>query len=177
MMPPPQQPVLLSPLVDADVQTLFAWINDRETVLRNASFAPVHFADQVAWFNAVRREKNMVIFGIRTAEDRRLVGSCQLHSIHPVHRSAELQIRIGEIGDRRKGFGRGALRLLLRHGFRDQNLHRIQLHAFADNIPAIRLYAGAGFREEGRLRQAAFIDGQYKDILVMGLLRAEFVDR
>jgi len=173
-MVPHDKTVYLSPVLDADINTLFAWINDRETVLFNAPYSSVHYRNHTEWFDAIRRRADLAFFGIRTAADDRLVGSCQLHSIHPVHRSAELQIRIGEEADRGRGYGKEALGMLLRHGFFDRNLHRIQLHVFADNVAAVRLYSSAGFREEGRLRDAAFIDGSFKAALIMGLLRPEF---
>jgi RimJ/RimL family protein N-acetyltransferase len=175
-MAPRDKTVYLSPVLNTDIDTLFAWINDRETVLFNAPYSPVHYKNHSEWFDAISRRADLAFFGIRTTADDRLVGSCQLHSIHPVHRSAELQIRIGTLRDRGKGYGRDALWLLLRHGFIDRNLHRIQLHVFAGNVAAIRLYSGGGFREEGRLRDAAFIDGGYQDVLLMGLLGTEFAD-
>ncbi len=168
-----QRKVYLGPLLDPDVHKLFAWINDRETVLLNAPFALVHFKTHTEWFDAVRQRADTAIFAIRAIDGDRLVGSCQLHSIHPVHRSAELQIRIGDAKDRGKGYGREALKSLLHHGFADRNLNRIQLHVFSDNLAAIRLYTRAGFQEEGRLRQAAFIDGTFKDVVVMSLVRSE----
>jgi RimJ/RimL family protein N-acetyltransferase len=63
---------------------------------------------------------------------------------------------------------------LLRFGFADRNLNRIALHVIAGNAPAVRLYQAVGFREEGRLRQAAFVDGEFKDVLLYSLLRSEF---
>jgi RimJ/RimL family protein N-acetyltransferase len=115
-----------------------------------------------------------VLFAIRSIPDDRLVGTCQLHSLHTIYRSAELQIRIGERDNQGKGYGSEAVYLLLRHGFEDRNLHRIGLHVFDDNLAAIRIYTKAGFKEEGRLREAAFINGRLKDILLFGLLRSEF---
>jgi RimJ/RimL family protein N-acetyltransferase len=36
------------------------------------------------------------------------------------------------------------------------------------------LYAKFQFREEGRQREAVFIDGRYEDVVLMGLLRSEY---
>ena len=166
--------VRLCAVQEADLPLLFEWINDRDTALLNSAYAPVHFANHVDWFNAARRRSDVVLFAIRALADDRLVGTCQLHSIHPVYCSAELQIRIGSPGDRGKGYGSDAVYQLLRHGFDDRNLHRIGLHVFSDNQPAIRLYTKAGFKDEGRLREAAFIDGRFKDVLLFGLLRKDF---
>jgi RimJ/RimL family protein N-acetyltransferase len=116
----------------------------------------------------------MVLFAIRVGGH--LVGTCQLHGIQPIHRTAELQIRIGRASDRGKGYGTKAVSQLVRFGFLDRNLNRIALHVFADNTAAVRLYTKIGFKEEGRLRQAVFIDGHFKDVLIFSLLRSEFAD-
>ncbi|MBW3671884.1 MAG: GNAT family N-acetyltransferase, partial [Acidobacteria bacterium] len=88
-------------------------------------------------------------------------------------RSAELQIRIGPPERRRQGLGTEALELLLGHAFDDLNLHRVQLHALATNTSAIAAYEKLGFVVEGSLRRAAYVDGAYVDIVVMGLLADE----
>jgi RimJ/RimL family protein N-acetyltransferase len=166
-------PILLAPLRNEDQAALFSWINDRALRLMNAPYRPVHAEEHRAWFEALPRRSELAIFGIRLAETDRLIGSCQLHGIHAVHRSAELQIRIGEAGERGKGYGVEAIRLLLDFAFKDLNLHRVYLHVFADNSAAIRCYQKAGFVREGLLRQAAHIDGRYVDIAVMAILRGE----
>ena len=66
-----------------------------------------------------------------------------------------------------------AVRLLLDFGFGELNLHRISLHVFEDNERARSVYRKAGFIEEGLLREAAFIDGRYRSVRVMGLLASE----
>ncbi|HJZ73768.1 MAG TPA: GNAT family protein [Vicinamibacterales bacterium] len=165
--------VALAPLVDADLPRLFAWINDREEVLTNAAYRPVSETDHRAWFESIRQRSDVVIFGIRTLVTDALVGSCQLHSMHPVHRIAELQIRLGEKDARGKGWGSEAVRLLLDFAFRDLNLERVFVQVFATNVAAIRVYEKTGFSREGVLRKAAHIDGERVDVVMMGILREE----
>jgi RimJ/RimL family protein N-acetyltransferase len=169
-----QQPeIKLSPLIADDAPALFAWINDRDQVLFNAPYKPVSEPQHAEWLAAVVSRRDAVIFAIRTVSGNTLIGTCQLHSINPVHRSAELQIRIGAEEARGKGYGKNAVRLLLRFAFVDLNLHRVMVHVFADNDRAIRLYESTGFRREGTLRDAAFINGRYVDVIVMGILETE----
>ena len=163
--------IMLAPLRDEDSRTLFGWINDREDVLLSAPYKPVHAADHAQWFEAIRGRDDVVIFAIRTLDDDRLIGSCQLHSIDHRSRSAELQIRLGEPDARGQGLGSEALGLLMRHGFDDLNLHRIWLRVFATNERAIGAYEKAGFDVEGRLRDGAYVDGNYADVVVMARLR------
>ncbi|HET6892086.1 MAG TPA: GNAT family protein [Pyrinomonadaceae bacterium] len=162
--------VRLGPVVESDLPVLFQWINDRDLVLSSAPYKAVDFADHEAWFKDIRSRGDVVVFAIRLKDSDRLVGTCQLHSVHRIHRSAQLQIRLGDAQYRGKGFGSQAIRLLVRHGFRDLGLHRIYLHVLQNNLAAIRTYQKAGFQTEGCLRKAAFIDGQFLDVIVMGLL-------
>jgi RimJ/RimL family protein N-acetyltransferase len=169
--------VALTALTADDLPVLFRWINDRELVVRNAPYKLVTEEQHRAWFDAVQRRQDVKIFAIRLLDSGKLIGSCQLHSIHDVHRSAELQMRLGESEERNHGYGTETLQLLLRYAFQDLGLHRVSLHVFSTNEAAIRLYEKAGFVREGTLRRAACIEGQCLDVIVMGLLREEYAGR
>lgn len=167
--------VALTPLTKTDSPLLWQWINDRELVLFNSSYQPVSEPEHEAWFEAIRNRSDVFIFGIRLWETDRLIGSCQLHSINSVSRSAELQIRLGNTDEHGKGYGTEAVKLLLQFAFSDLNLHRVYLHVFATNTRAIKVYEKSGFVREGTLRQADYVDNQFVDVLVMGILREENV--
>ena len=166
--------VYLSPLAEKDSEVLFEWINDRELVLSSAPFRPVHEINHLEWFGKIRNQSDVVIFGIRRGDDDCLVGTCQLHSISAIHRSAELQIRIGRKDVQGRGFGTEACALLLRYAFQDLNLNRVFLHIFATNERAIRLYTRNGFKVEGALRNSVFVDGRWLDVVIMAILRSEY---
>jgi UDP-4-amino-4,6-dideoxy-N-acetyl-beta-L-altrosamine N-acetyltransferase len=161
--------VTLSSIRVDDSETLFQWINDPETVRHNAPYRPVHWVNHEEWVRSLGKATNKVVFAIRA--DARLVGVVQLIDIDPVHRSAELTIRIGEEENRDAGFGTSALKQVVDFAWRDLNLHRVWLRVFANNPRAIRAYEKAGFVREGVLREAAHIDGHYMDIVAMGILR------
>lgn len=174
MTPAPPRRIALSPITMADAPTLFRWINDRRLVLFNSAFQPIHEPTHRAWLAGLASRTDLVAFAVRSHPGRRLLGVCQLTGISAVHRRAELQIRMGDDRTRGRGLGLQAVRLLLEFAFRDLNLHRVSLEVFADNRRAITTYERAGFRHEGTLRQAAFLDGRFVDVQVMGILRDEF---
>jgi RimJ/RimL family protein N-acetyltransferase len=167
--------VVLTSIMEADLPVMLDWINDRDQVLLNAPYKPISERQHREWFEAVQRRSDMTLFGVRLSEKGELIGTCQLHSINPVHRNAELQIRLGKTSQRGKGYGAEAVRLLLEFGFKDLNLHRIYLHVFSTNLAAIRVYEKSGFAREGLLRKAAFINNEYVDVAVMGILLEEYV--
>jgi RimJ/RimL family protein N-acetyltransferase len=82
---------------------LFDWINDREQILFNAAYRPIGEMNHRAWFESVQDRPDIVIFGIHLISRDQLIGSCQLRGIDPVHRGAELQIRVGEVDERGRG--------------------------------------------------------------------------
>ena len=166
--------VKLTPLLSADSNILFKWINDPELVHYNASYLPIDDISHKEWFELVRKNNSVRIFAIRKTDDDHLVGTCQLHSINLVHRMAELQIRIGENSEQQKGFGTDAVKLLLQFGFKELGLNRIYLHVFQDNKRAVNVYEKAGMKIEGKLREAAFINGSFKNILILSILKNDF---
>jgi methionyl-tRNA formyltransferase/L-amino acid N-acyltransferase YncA len=168
------QYIALTPLAVDDLPTMLAWINERDQVLFNAPYKPVLENQHKEWFEAIQRRNDVAIFGIRLRKTNALIGTCQLHSINYVHRTAELQIRSGNVAQRGHGYNKEATHLLLDFAFKDLNLRRVYLHVFSSNITAIRTYEKAGFIEEGVLRKAAHIDGQYVDVNIMGILREDY---
>jgi RimJ/RimL family protein N-acetyltransferase len=72
------------------------------------------------------------------------------------------------------GYGTEAMKLVLAHGFDDMQLHRIELRVLARNKRAIRAYEKCGFVYEGTKREAALIDGEWFDDLMMAVLADEF---
>lgn len=171
---PELKSVTLGPLTAADSDVMFRWINDRATVESNSAYRPAHRSAHDAWFKSVQARCDLVIFAIRESASERLVGTCQLFDIQPVHRHAELQIRIGNEDDRGKGYGGTALRELTAFGFGSLNLHRIMLRVFGSNERAIASYVKAGFVTEGRQREAVWISSRWEDVVTMGLLRRDW---
>ena len=171
---PPSAGIVLAPLRAEDSDLLYQWINDRQQVIYNAPYRPVSRADHDQWFESIRHRDDVAIFGIRQADSDRLIGTCQLRNIDPLHRTAELQIRIGDVSQRERGFGTAAIEQLLNYGFRQSNLHRISLEVFEDNERARKAYLKTGFREEGLLREAVLIEGEYKSVQLMGILKNEY---
>lgn len=106
--------------------------------------------------------------------DGLFIGQCALFNINAVARTCELGITIGDSAYWGRGYGRESVMLLLDYGFRHHNLHKVWLHVHASNVRAVRSYQACGFVAEGRLREHVWCDGQYDDVLVMGILRTEW---
>ena len=106
--------------------------------------------------------------------DGEAVGLVVLRPDRPEARSVELSLLIGDPARWGQGLRTDALRTALDACFGGWNLHRVWLRSEASNARFHRLYARCGFAREGTLRQAAFLDGRYEDVLVFGLLAEEW---
>mgnify|MGYP004705775439 CR=1 FL=1 len=68
-----------------------------------------------------------------------------------------------------KGVGSALIEFALRYSFHWLGAVKVELEVFTDNQPAIGLYKKYGFREEGVRTKSALRNGQYVDVLMMGL--------
>jgi RimJ/RimL family protein N-acetyltransferase len=134
---------------------------------------PQSVAGTRQWWETTRSAPDTQQFTIEIPGE--LVGVCGLEGIEPRSRWARLGIWIGRpYWDR--GYGTDAVRTLCRFGFREMNLQRIELLVHESNPRGRRAYEKVGFKEEGRLRRAHFVDGRYIDVISMGLLAEELIE-
>ena len=93
-----------------------------------------------------------------------------------IRRRHAAEIGIG-VHDDWHGSGIGTLLMGAIIDFADNwlNLLRLELHVYADNEGARRLYERFGFHEEGRLRAYGFRDGEYSDAIAMARVREEWL--
>ena len=69
---------------------------------------------------------------------------------------------------------REALSALLRFGFEQMHLNRIEASVGSDNIASIALLHSLGFQHEGIQREQYFEEGAFHDLALFGLLRGEW---
>lgn len=170
--------IVLTPVTPADSDQLFVWINDRELVRLHGPFRTISKTEHRAWMDQAVADNGRAIMAIREGPER-LVGLIQLTNSHDVNRSIELRIRIGDPSDRGRGLGRQAVEMACQHAFKVLGMERVVLYVFEDNRQAIAAYEATGFLSEGLMRRAAFIEGEWKNVQVMGRLRgadAEFTE-
>jgi RimJ/RimL family protein N-acetyltransferase len=107
-------------------------------------------------------------------EGDRVIGWADLRrEPRPAHRHRAV-LGMGVHQDyRNRGVGRQLLETLIAAARQVPDLVRIDLTVYAGNDPAVKLYRRCGFQEEGRLKKGRYLDGQFDDILQMGLLLGE----
>lgn len=109
-----------------------------------------------------------------TLRDEALAGEAPLCGIHHHNRSAH------PAGSLRASFrGQGAtvavFRALCGYRLRIRELHRLQVQTLADNASMISAATTVGFVTQGTLRRAAWVEGAFADLVVLGRLAADRV--
>jgi RimJ/RimL family protein N-acetyltransferase len=64
--------------------------------------------------------------------------------------------------------------VLCRYGFAIRGLHRLQAETLAGNDAMIQAASRAGFAREGNLRGSAWVNGNFADVVILGLLATEW---
>jgi RimJ/RimL family protein N-acetyltransferase len=165
--------VCLGPVLNGDAPALFNWVDSPDIALTNGSYRPADEAKFIVWLTGFGSDPTRVFFAIRRQGDLRLLGYVQITNIHPILRSAEIGIAIGNAEDRGQGFGLEAVRMAVDYCWRDLNLQRVSLSVLSNNPGARHVYGKAGFKVEGTLRYGAYANGQFHDLTLMAILRAD----
>lgn len=170
--------VRLRPVAEADDPDLLAVFGDRSH-LRFWSHAPL--ADLTAareyregiWAGTAGR--SFFQWAVTEADDR-LVGTTTLGSWDRDNRHAEIGFIVRpEVQGR--GVATDAVRTVLRFGFDEMGLHRVEADVDPENAGSIRLLERLGFQQEGLFRERWFTWFEaWKDSAMFGLLERDFVD-
>lgn len=169
--------ISLGPFRLEDCETLFRWANDPEMVRWTRPYRPISWYEHEAWFRGLNQRPETRTVGIMRTDKSSvvsdqssvltLIGMAQLMHIDPVHRHAEVSIKLAQEA-RGQGAGSKALVLLIELACQHLNLQRLYTHVWAKNERAIRAYEKAGFAREGLLRRHVYIAGERLDVVVMG---------
>lgn len=74
------------------------------------------------------------------------------------------------------GYATEAVELAVEYAFDERRCHRLDAGAHATNDASRALLEKLGFEEEGRRREHVFLDGEYVDTVLYGLLADEWRD-
>jgi RimJ/RimL family protein N-acetyltransferase len=168
--------IRLRALTISDIDKTLNWHNQEEiSELYSGHPFPVNIEMERKWYEKILTSNFPVtVFGIEEIEKNCLIGITVLKDINLINRSAEFAVYIGDKEYRGKGLSKEASFLTLTFAFNNLGLNRIFLKVLEENEVAIKLYRSVGFIEEGKLRKSVFKNNQFKNEIVMGILKEEF---
>ena len=102
-----------------------------------------------------------------------LAGAALLWAIDSHNRSAHLGLSLRP-SFRGRGLGTDVVLALCEYGFTVRGLHRLQVDTLASNAAMISAAVRAGFTQEGTLRGADWVNGEFVDEVILGLLTSDW---
>lgn len=72
------------------------------------------------------------------------------------------------------GVGTAATQLIVKYAFETLNRHKLRGGYIEGNEASRRIQEKAGLQEEGRERHYKYVDGEWKDVIWMGILESEY---
>jgi RimJ/RimL family protein N-acetyltransferase len=159
--------------VESDVAILHAELYDDVMTRSRADtrpWRPVSPTSDAAPFRVSEPGEDWADFSVvELAGPGELAGSAILWGIDQHNRSAHVGISLRP-AFRGRGLGTDTLRVLCGYAFRTRGLHRLSLETLSDNLAMIAAAESAGFQREGVFREAAWVEGDFLDEVVFGLL-------
>jgi len=173
----PGERIYFKAIEQSDESFLRGWLSDPRNWATLGRVLPIGQAREREWIDGLYKEGGDVVFLIVHRQSDRPIGSTGLHRVHAINRTAVLGLLIGDVEYQGQGYGTEACRLLLKYGFEELNLNRIELGVLATNRAGVRAYEKAGLLREGCFRQACFRNGRYVDELRYAVLREDWAMR
>ncbi len=153
---------------------IYRWVNQEELRYWTGTLYPVSEYEHEDWIKRQVTCSDKKLFLICDIKTGKAIGTIGLKNLDYINRNAELFVSIGEdeyiSGKKDGGYGTDAVRTFVNYCFSHLNFHKIYLHVFESNKRAIRCYEKAGFVKEGKLLDHHFQEGQYENVIVMGII-------
>jgi RimJ/RimL family protein N-acetyltransferase len=167
--------IYLRALTKQDVQGNYsAWLNDPEITFYNSHGRFPMTADKLLnYISAVRSSNNDLVLAIIDKVTLMHIGNISLQNINWIDSNAEIAFLLGDKSYWGKGVMFEAGLLLINHGFKLLNLHRIYCGTSSENLGMQKLAEKLGMKKEGTRKDAIFKNGKYIDILEYGILSHE----
>lgn len=169
--------VILREYRKSDLDNLLKIMNEEEykkNVVTRIPY-PITYNDVQEDFNKISGHKDYYDFAIESINEGKYIGECGIKSVDWKNRRTEIYIFLGKdyVGN---GYGTDATKVLLDFIFNEMNLNKVKLTVLSINTRAIKSYKKCGFRIEGTLKSELFKEGSYQDLIIMGILKDDYLD-
>ncbi len=164
--------LLLRRMTMADAQDIFAYSRDPEVSRHVLWDAHRSIHDSRAYLRYIQRQyrnNEPSSWGIELKETGHLVGTIGFMWWNQENRSAEVGYSLSRVQWNR-GLMTEALREVIRFGFEEMDLHRIEAQHEVSNPASGRVMEKVGMRREGVLRGRLYNKGRFVDVAVYAIL-------
>ena len=171
------QHIKLRALEPADIELLFSTENNEDLWHLSQSITPLsrHQLEQYilsasADFYEVKQLRLVI-----SNNDNKALGFIDLFDFDPRARKAGVGIVISNNANRRKGFGKEALSLLIAYAFKRLNLHQLYCSILESNSHSLKLFEDVGFNKIGLKKDWSYQGNSFENEWFLQLLNNDNV--
>lgn len=163
----------LYPIEEEDLERFRDILNQETVRIPLGTYLPQNKESEKEWFEDWLDDDSRITLAIYHKEDEKIIGNIGLNI-------KDQKSRFGEFGYfldeeyHSQGIGTEASKLVLDYYFNQLNLHKVVAKVYEFNQKSQGLLKKLGFRQEARMVDQRFIDGEYVDVIWFGLLREEW---
>ncbi len=167
--------VVIRPIEKEELSLIQKWYNDDEVMYWASGSKPdmmvsMSYLEEV-WYDEIYSDfSTRMMIETETGVPIGIIG---YRNLNLQERRCRLSVFIGEKEYWGKGYGANAVKAFTRFLINRWNLNRVEADTWDGNVRAVKCYEKCGYKVEGRLRNAKYIDGQYRDEIILGILSQE----
>lgn len=165
-------PLTLRTIEEADLPFLRDLINDPAVRRFLPTRPPRNLAQEREFYDTVVCDDESLTVLICVEDE--LAGTVGLGPLNGPDGSADLGLLLSP-AFWNEGYGTTAARLVTEYAFRDQRLHRVTADVIAGNEASRRIWEKLDYRYEATHKDAAFRDGDYRDVYRYAIVRSEWL--
>jgi len=169
--------ISLNAVEKEELKKFLDWRNNPEFRKHFREYRELNMRQQEIWFEEkVVKDNTTLMFSIKRNEDNELLGCCGFVYINWVHRHADLSLYIGMDDSYidEKGYSEESCKLLIDYGFRELSLNKVWTEIYEFDEKKKLLYEKFGFKQDGKLRENYWYDGQWWDSIILSILASEY---
>lgn len=160
----------LRPITVDDTDELLKWRNSDEVKKYFIYQKDISREEHLSWLENKVSSGKVVQFIIHNRIKDVDIGSVYIQDIDSNHKKGEYGIFIGDLENNVIHGGSAVCKTVVDYAFNELGLHRLYLRVHETNTRAIKSYENAGFIREGLLRDDVCINGEYINIVWMGIV-------
>ncbi len=164
----------LRPITEEDFESIYKATKDSEIRYMTGTINNFTLEDIKWHYERVNKDDSRYDFAICLKRSNEIIGDITISDIDRMDNKEGFRIALHNLGNLGKGYGTEAVKLAIYFAFEELKLNRLQLEVFSHNPRGVKAYEKAGFTIEGALRQSLYINNQYSDEIIMGILREEY---
>ena len=155
-----------------DLSMILTWRTDPGITQYMYTDVEYDLEKQRQWFRGISSDSRRLDWIINV--DGEDVGLVSILRIDPVHQRCEWAYYLASPSVRGKGVGKNVELNVLAYVFETLKLNKLCCEVFAFNELVIKIHEKYGSRVEGNRRQHILKNGQFHDVVEMGILRSEW---